>query len=117
MSELLGASDRVEVLVRGQDALFRLPCGEEVRATQDGLSKSKVLRQTLHTPESDGKAFLALPKGCLLAWLECVQRLTAATSDLTGAAERCRAWSIPRIVQALQVRYRASFCCVDACRR
>ena len=116
MSELHGASDRVEVLVRDQDALFRLPCGEKVRASQDILSKSEVLRHTLHTAESDGKAFLALPKGCLLAWLECAQSLNAATFDLAGVAERCRAWPIPRIAGALQVGYMASSLMVDACR-
>lgn len=103
MSDPCGANERVEVLARGQDIEFRLPCGDKVRATRDFLSKSRILRQALHTFENNGEAFLDLPKGYLATWVQCAKPLSAAASEHAHVAERCRAWPIPRIVEGLQV--------------
>ena len=99
-----GARERVEVILHGQDVVLRLPCGEEESATLATLSKSAVLRQSISWAENDEKPFLALPKGCLRAWLQCVRALQAATSEQPGVAEHCQAWAAPRVVKCLQVR-------------
>ena len=110
MTDLDGVGERVEVTVHGQDVVFRLPCGEDVIATRTKVSKSTVLRQTLHTAKNGGKAVVGLPKGCLLAWLQCAKAMEPATAEGSdvNVAELCQALPTPRLVECLQVVFRTS---------
>lgn len=117
MSDSYGTGERFEVILHGQDALFRLPCGEQVIATQDSLSKSKVLRHTLHTVQNDSTGFLILPRGYLVSWLHFAKVMSEGTFGEADFAELCQALPTSRIVEGLQVGFKMLYinlCFLDA---
>ena len=87
-----GACECVKVSLRGHEALFRMPGGEELSASQELLSRSKVLRLAIYMSEQEGETSLTLGKGFLGAWLQCVQALgsnSCEPSRLPAHAEVC----------------------------
>lgn len=80
--------ERVEVVLRDQDAHFRLPGGVQFSASQDTVLKSEFLRTALYSSEHNGKMFVNVPKGCLLAWVHCTMALKLQACSDT-AAELC----------------------------